>query len=217
MAMEVNRPNVVMDDNYKMFVKALARRYAERGASVYTNADAIEQERKNTRTRAMAPDAYRLSKEGPTAADLYKNGTDGETKYMTTDDYLAYFSKCHDTFDAVNYYALHKEVKKEEAEPSVIVNQRRLAEIRKMKEKKKSVRYVRVSEETLSDKIAEFFTAMGATRRRVMAGMSAVAVSMMLFAGGLFLFTPDEPASARYVQENSVEEEIVDVAMAEQE
>lgn len=221
MAMKVSTPNIVMDDNYKMFVNALARRYAERGASVYMSAEAIEQERKNVRTRAMAPDAYRLSKEGQVTADLYKNGTDGENKYMTTEDYLRYFGKCHDTFEAVNYYTRHQ-VETEEAAPEakVIVNQKRIDAIRHMKDKK-ARRRVCVQRESFSDKVAEFFASMGAARRRAMAGMSAVAVCMMLFAGGLFLFSPDAP-EASYASEMPADEEVAmaaeqDVSMLDQE
>ena len=206
MAMEVNTPNVVMDDNYKMFVKALARRYAERGASVYTNAEAIEQDRKSVRTRAMAPDAYRLSKEGQATADLYKNGVDGDNKYMTTEDYLRYFGKCHDTFEAVTYYNRHVETEEVQSEAKVIVNQKRIEEIRRMQDKKVR-RRVRVQRESFSDKMAEFFASMGAARRRAMAGMSAVAVCMMLFAGGLFLFSPDAP-EASYASETPADEEV---------
>ena len=206
MAMEINTPNVVMDDNYKMFVKALARRYAERGASVYTNAEAIEQDRKSVRTRAMAPDAYRLSKEGQATADLYKNGVDGDNKYMTTEDYLRYFGKCHDTFEAVTYYNRHVETEDVQSEAKVIVNQKRIEEIRRMQDKKVR-RRVRVKRESFSDKMAEFFTSMGTARRRAMAGMSAVAVCMMLFAGGLFLFSPDAP-EASYASETPADEEV---------
>lgn len=206
MAMEVNTPNVVMDDNYKMFVKALARRYAERGASVYMSAEAIEQERKSVRTRAMAPDAYRLSKEGQATADLYKNGIDGDDKYMTTEDYLRYFDKCHDTFEAVTYYNRHVETEEVQSEAKVIVNKKRIEEIRRMQDKKVR-RRVHVQEVSFSDKVAEFFSSMGTLRRRALAGMSAVAVSMMLFAGGLFLFSPEAP-EASYARENPADEEV---------
>lgn len=206
MAMEINTPNVVMDDNYKMFVKALARRYAERGASVYMSAEAIEQDRKSVRTRAMAPDAYRLSKEGQATADLYKNGVDGDNKYMTTEDYLRYFGKCHDTFEAVTYYNRHVETEQAQSEAKVIVNQKRIEEIRRMQDKKVR-RRVHVQRESFSDKMAEFFASMGAARRRAMAGMSAVAVCMMLFAGGLFIFSPDAP-EASYASETPVDEEV---------
>lgn len=206
MAMEINTPNVVMDDNYKMFVKALARRYAERGASVYMSAEAIEQDRKSVRTRAMAPDAYRLSKEGQATADLYKNGVDGDNKYMTTEDYLRYFGKCHDTFEAVTYYNRHVETEQAQSEAKVIVNQKRIEEIRRIQDKKVR-RRVHVQRESFSDKMAEFFASMGAARRRAMAGMSAVAVCMMLFAGGLFIFSPDAP-EASYASETPVDEEV---------
>ena len=39
---EISTPNIVVDDNYRMLVKRLTRRYAERGASVYADAEAIE-------------------------------------------------------------------------------------------------------------------------------------------------------------------------------
>lgn len=220
MAMEVNTPNIVMDDNYKMFVKALARRYAERGASVYMSAEAIEQERKSVRTRAMAPDAYRLSKEGQATADLYRNGVDGDNKYMTTEDYLRYFDKCHDTFEAVNYYNRHVEAEQAQDEAKVIVNRKRIEQIRRIQEGKVR-RRPPVTEVSFSDKMAEFFSAMGATRRRAMAGMSAVAVCMMLFAGGLFIFSPDH-GEASYARELPADEEVAlaieqEVSMLDQE
>ncbi len=232
MAKEKYAPNVVMDDNYQMFVKALARRYAERGASVYQSAEAIEQDRKNLRTRTMAPDAYRLSKEGQMAANLYKNGTDGDNKYMTTDDYLAYFGKCHDTFEAVTYYDRHVEKREKQEEAKVIVNTKRLEQIRNAKAKR-AKRPVRVSEpramerprdeertrainrpdrESFMDKVSVFLTQMGAKRRRAMAGLSAMAFAMMLFAGGLFIFSPEDDAQiasqARYINEELPEEEV---------
>ncbi len=231
MAKEKYIPNVVMDDNYKMFVKALERRYAERGASVYQSAEAIEQDRKNLRTRTMAPDAYRLSKEGQTTANMYKTGTDGDNKYMTTDDYLAYFGKCHDTFEAATYYDRHIEKREKQEEAKVIVNTKRIEQLRNAKNKK-AKRPVRVErpvhierpvraerpvyeerKERFVDKLSEFLAQMGATRRRAMAGLSAAALVMMLFAGGLFMFSPEEPIApeARYVNEELPEE---DVAMA---
>ncbi len=217
MAKEKYVPNVVMDDNYKMFVKALARRYAERGASVYQSAEAIEQDRKNLRTRTMAPDAYRLSKEGQMTANMYKTGTDGDNKYMTTDDYLAYFGKCHDTFEAATYYDRHIEKREKQEEAKVIVNTKRIEQIRNAKAGKVR-RPVRVPErparvetkESFMDKLSEFLAQMGATRRRAMAGLSAAALAMMLFAGGLFMFSPDEPIApeARYVNEELPEEDV---------
>ncbi len=208
MAMERSTPNVVMDDNYKMFVNALARRYAERGASVYTNAEAIEQERKTVRTRAIAPDAYRLSKDaGQMTEALYKSGVDGDNKYMTTEDYLSYFGKCHDTFEAIDYYARHKEEKSDHEDLKVAVNAKRLAQLRMAQQKKIKKQVVAAPRMSFSDKVAEFFDSMGKARCRMMAGMTAAAVSMMLFAGGLFLFSPDVPEKT-YVEESTPGEDV---------
>ena len=101
-----NTPNIVVDDNYRMLVNRLTRRYAERGASVYMDAEALEQERSDARARAIAPDAYRISRTLGDNAEMYKSENAQGVRYMTTDDYLVYFSKCHDAFDAVNYYNL---------------------------------------------------------------------------------------------------------------
>ena len=110
----------------------------------------------------------------------------------------------------------------EEAAPEakVIVNQKRIDAIRHMKDKK-ARRRVCVQRESFSDKVAEFFASMGAARRHAMAGMSAVAVCMMLFAGGLFLFSPDAP-EASYASEMPADEEVAmaaeqDVSMLDQE
>ncbi len=219
MTMEKNVPNVVMDDNYNMFVKALARRYAERGASVYTSAEAIEQDRKQVRTRAIAPDAYSLSKHAHTA-DMYKSGEDGEHKYMTTDDYLSYFGKCHDTFEAVNYYNLHKEDKAPVAEATVVVNKKRIDALRaagNRRRVKARPAPAPAPKVRFGDKLAEFFASMGTARRRAMAGMSAMAVAMMLFAGGLFIFSPEAPEAnnARAIEQNLSDEELAMVSDSE--
>lgn len=127
---EVNTPNIVVDDNYKMLVNRLTRRYAERGASVYTDAEAIKQERSDARARAIAPDAYRISKTLGDNPEMYKSGENRGVRYMTTDDYLVYFSKCHDTFDAVNYYDLHRNTYKADEsgsdKPRVLINRKRI-------------------------------------------------------------------------------------------
>lgn len=215
MNMEVrNTPNIVVDDNYKMLVNRLTRRYAERGASVYTDADAIEQERSDARARAIAPDAYRISRALGDNAEMYKSEGGNGTRYMTTDDYLVYFSKCHDTFDAVNYYNLHRDEPENngdaDAKPRVLINRKRLeaakrdatAPERPMPRRKKTAEVLEfpVEKETFSSR-------MRVIRRRVTAVLAAMSASLAILIGGVVAFAPaSQEANARQLpEEYSVE------------
>ena len=205
-----NRPNIVVDDNYRMFVKEMQRRYAERGAFVYIDNEAIEQERKDAHARAMAPDAYRISSVSGDAARKYRSGE----KFMTTDDYLQYFGKCHDTFDAVNYYTLHKEQEvKENEEPKILVNRKM---VEKLRGGQSRVAYQApvVEKESFWDRISEFLSSMSRARKRAMTGMAAAALSLVFVIGGMTAFARPE-ADANY-EARSAEVHVVDVAEAEE-
>lgn len=205
-----NRPNIVVDDNYKMFVKEMQRRYAERGAFVYTDDEAIEQERRAARARAMAPDAYRISSVAGDAVKEYRSGE----KYMTTDDYLQYFSKCHDTFDAVNYYTLHKKQEETEAEEAkVLVNRRMVERIRAPKRAKRPMPVI--ERESFADRLSEFFTQMSAARKRAMTGMAAAALSLVFVIGGMTAFAdPSEPQTAYASRDD--EPQVIDMVEAQE-
>ena len=209
-----NRPNIVADENYRMFVKEMQRRYAERGAYVYRDNEAIEQERKDAHARAMAPDAYRISSASGDAASGYRGGS----QYMTTEDYLAYFNKCHDTFDAVNYYTLHK-TQQNEVEDKVLVNRRMVEKVsaerrapmaRRAPVAKKSA-FEQLKENVVYG-ISEFFSEMNGARKRAMTGMAAAALSLVFVIGGVSAFVgPD--AEVEYASRN-VEIEVHDVVEA---
>lgn len=205
-----NRPNIVVDDNYRMFVKEMQRRYAERGAFVYTDNEAIEQERKDARARAMAPDAYRISS---VAGDAVKDYRSGE-KYMTTDDYLQYFGKCHDTFDAVNYYTLHKNQEAEEsAEAKILVNHRMIERLRAPKRAK---RPMPVAEgPSFADRLSEFFAQMSGARKRAMTGMAAAALSLIFVIGGISAFGGSEEPQTSYAARDA-EPQVIDVVEAQE-
>lgn len=207
-----NRPNIVVDDNYRMFVKEMQRRYAERGAFVYTDNEAIEQERKDAHARAMAPDAYRISS---VVSDVADKNRDGES-FMTTEDYLQYFDKCHDTFDAVNYYTLHKERSQEDGEETKVLVNRRIVE--KLRAPKRAMRQTPVAEKTqresFFDKLSEFVSAMSQTRKRAMTGMAAVALSLVFVIGGVSAFAPKEEGVGYASRE--AEARAIDVAEVEE-
>ena len=210
MTMEVrNIPNIVVDDNYKMLVNRLTRRYAERGASVYTDADAIEQERSDARARAIAPDAYRISRALGDNAEMYKREGGNGARYMTTDDYLVYFSKCHDTFDAVNYYNLHHDAPENnadaDAKPRVLINRKRLeaakrdaiAPAKPMPHRKKNAEVLEFPAEKES-----FSSRMRVIRRRATAVLAAMSASLAILIGGVVAFAPaSQEVNARELSE----------------
>lgn len=216
MNMEVrNTPNIVVDDNYRMLVNRLARRYAERGASVYTDAEAIEQERSDARARAIAPDAYRVSRALGDNAEMYKSDCGNGARYMTTDDYLIYFSRCHDTFEAVNYYNLRGEapsVQEENVKPRVLVNRKRLEEatrsasapVKTAPVRKKPAEIIAFPEE-----VSSFSSRVRVLRRRATAVLAAMSASLAILIGGVTLFAPQaQSADARdLLHEVSVVEE----------
>ncbi|MBO5305511.1 MAG: hypothetical protein J6B12_01990 [Clostridia bacterium] len=202
-----NRPNIVVDDNYRMFVKEMQRRYAERGAFVYTDDEAIEQERKDAHARAMAPDAYRMFSSMGKPAKAYTSGE----QYMTTEDYLQYFEKCHDTFDAVNYYTLHKEQPEKDAEETkVLVNRTVLARVRAESERQVE----RAPRESFFDRVSEFLSAMNQGRRRAMTGMAAAALSLVFVIGGMSVFATSEDGM-EYASRDA-EARVMDVAEVEE-
>ena len=133
MAMIDSRPNIVVDENFIMLEKRLRRRYAERAAA-YSNAEAIEQERSGARAFAIAPEAYGDSK-FIGGISSFKHGTEGGIKYMTTEDYVAYFSRCHDTFGAMSLEKMAPETKRVVEAPKVVVNQKKIEQIHKIKAK----------------------------------------------------------------------------------
>ena len=133
MAMQENRPNIVVDENFLMLEKRLKRRYAER-ASAYSNADAIQQERNSARAYAIAPEAYGDSKIVG-GMSMYNSGNQGGVKYMTTDDYVSYFVRCHDTFGAMNTSNVAPAQKKTDVTPLVCVNSKKIEQIKKINAK----------------------------------------------------------------------------------
>ncbi len=238
---EVNTPNIVVDDNYLMLVNRLTRRYAERGASVYTDAEAIEQERSDARARAIAPDAYRISRTMGDNPEMYKSGEEKGKRYMTTDDYLVYFSKCHDTFDAVNYYNLHAETSAEETaeqgKPRVLVNRKRMemakrsAAARTTEERIKNASNAENTEhaerrtarpERSEDRRAarpvhiedhrEEMPANNHGKRKAFTALAAAAASLALVVGSMFAFLPANEAN---YPENLSEEDAIQVASHE--
>lgn len=210
---EVNTPNIVVDDNYRMLVKRLTRRYAERGASVYTDAEAIEQERSDARARAIAPDAYRISGTLGDNPEMYKSGNAAGSRYMTTDDYLVYFSKCHDTFDAANYYNLHADASvedKPEEKPRVLVNRKRL----EMVKKGSAAQSVRPrARKAASEQPEERKTAavhFGHAGRKGFAALAAAAASIAILVGGVFAVVPANEAN--HYSEKLAEDDIMNLS-----
>ena len=218
-----NTPNIVVDDNYRMLVNRLTRRYAERGASVYMDAEALEQERSDARARAIAPDAYRISRTLGDNAEMYKSENAQGVRYMTTDDYLVYFSKCHDAFDAVNYYNLHcenpAEGAVEDAKPRVLVNRKRLEEARKnanapapKRRMPATVIDFSAEKETISSRMSTF-------RRKATTVLAAMSASLALLIGGVVAFAPaSQEVNAREIpQEHSALEIENEQVMSNQE
>ena len=224
MAMQENRPNIVVDENFLMLEKRLRRRYAER-ASAYSNADAIEQERNGARAFAIAPQAYGDSK-FIGGINSFKSGTESGVKYMTTDDYVAYFGRCHDTFGAMSIETVAPVDKIAEEEPRVLVNRKKVEQIRKINEKeaaranrkrgvKKTMPTAKRPVEQKSQhgtakeasnskvkldsgKLEVFFTKLSAAKGRALASVAAFAVCCTLTVGGIVALVPNgsEPSAA---------------------
>lgn len=222
-----NTPNIVVDDNYRMLVNRLTRRYAERGASIYTDAEAIEQERSDARARAIAPDAYRISRTLGDNAEMYKSDNGQGVRYMTTDDYLVYFSKCHDAFDAVNYYNLHSDAPAAQAEegvkPRVLVNRKRLeaakrdavAPAKPAPKRKKTAEIVEFPQEQEG-----FSSRVRVIRRRATAVLAAMSASLAILIGGVTAFAPaSQEVNARELPQEHVDvmEEDVQEVLSNQE
>lgn len=205
---EISTPNIVVDDNYRMLVKRLTRRYAERGASVYADAEAIEQERSDARARAVAPDAYRISSILGDTPEMYKSNRGGD-RYMTSDDYLVYFSKCHDTFDAINYCSsCTSKAEVEDEQARIIVNRKRL----EMLKKETAPSRPRAEKQGETPKKAERLSGVsrfGYTKGKAFTAFAAVAASVAIVIGSVFAMAPSDEANyARSVSE----EEIVNLA-----
>lgn len=221
MAMQENRPNIVVDENFIMLEKRLRHRYAQR-ASAYSNAEAIEQERNGARAFAIAPEAYGDSK-FIGGISSFKNGTEGGVKYMTTEDYVAYFGRCHDTFGAMNFETVSPAKKKTEDEPRVLVNRKKVEQIRKIKEKEAAKakrrsarpaapqqhptkqtstpqRATKPANENIkieSGKLDAFFTKLSTVKGRALASVAAFAICCTFAIGGIVaLNSPEEGAGA---------------------
>ncbi len=206
-------PNIVADENYMMMVNRLTRRYAERGASAFTDAEALKQERSDARARAIAPEAYRISKTLGDNPEMYKSGMSDGGRYMTTDDYLIYFSKCHDTFDAVNYYDLHlaKDEDDTAVTPRILVHKKRLAMTMRELSGRSAERQTRLAREGEPAAAApESRTTPKAKDsrggRRAISALAAVAASLTVIVGSVFAVLPangaDEPINLAQVEDD---------------
>ena len=208
MAMQENRPNIVVDENFIMLEKRLRRRYAQR-ASAYSNAEAIEQERNGARAFAIAPEAYGDSK-FIGGISSFRNGTEGGVKYMTTEDYVAYFGRCHDTFGAMNFETVAPAAKKTEDTPRVLVNRKKVEQIKKINQKEAarakrqsarntaahrtvnqpgvSQRATKPANENIkieSSKLDAFFTKLSTVKGRALASVAAFAICCTFAIGGI--------------------------------
>lgn len=203
MTMQENRPNIVVDENFLMLEKKLRRRYAER-ASVYSNAEAIEQERNGARAYAVAPGAYSDSKTFG-GISMYKSGKSGGTSYMTPDDFVAYFDRCRDTFGAMSVETVTPAVKKSEDAPRVCVNRKKVEQIAKLNakanaKKKRATPVASASErpnqnvKIESNKLEAFFEKLSAVKGRALASVAAVALCCSVAVGGVMAFTPEGTA-----------------------
>ena len=218
MNIQESRPNIVVDENFIMLEKRLRRRYAERAAA-YSNAEAIEQERSGARAFAIAPEAYGDSK-FIGGISSFKNGTEGGVKYMTTEDYVAYFGRCHDTFGAMNFENLSPAKKQVEDEPRILVNHKKVEQIRKINERNAAKakrrgarpaaqpsmlrqtstpqRATKPASENIkieSSKLDAFFTKLSAVKGRALASVAAFAICCTFAIGGIVaLSSPEEGA-----------------------
>ena len=223
-----NRPNIVVDENFLMLEKRLRRRYAEK-AEIYSSADAIEQERNGARAFAIAPQAYGDSK-FIGGISSFQSGSNNGVKYMTTDDYVAYFGVCHDTFGAMNLENVAPaEVKKEET-PKIIVNQKLVEKIQKShatsgtRRKKTGVtRPVTKSATTPAEqkpnvdsgKLDAFFKKLASVKGRVIASVAAFAVCCTVAIGGMVAQDPEASANGALDVARSVEPASEAVAAAD--
>ncbi len=201
MTMQENRPNIVVDENFLMLEKKLKRRYAEK-ASAYSNAEAIEQERDSALAYAAVQRAYSNSKV-PGGISMYMNGRSGGTSYMTTEDFVAYFDRCRDTFGAMSVETVAPAANKSEDTPHVCVNQKKLDQMAKAKakaSKKRVTPVAKASERPVqnvkieANKLEAFFEKLSAVKGRAVASVAAIALCCSVAVGGVMAFTPEEPA-----------------------
>lgn len=222
-------PNIVVDDNYRMLVNRLTRRYAGRNAAVCADAEIIEQERSDARARAIAPDAYRISSVVGDTPDMYKSETASGTRHMTTDDYMTYFAKCHDTFDAINYCTVHTQSTEPltaDGEPRVLVNRKRLERIKGgsiAKTPASRVRSANASESKTAQKSEQVpkktqelngLARFGYAKGRAFTAFAAVAASIAIIVGSAIAIVPSDEVN-NYVRSIPPEEEIVNLAEVE--
>jgi len=203
MAVYESTPNIVVDENFLMLEKRLRRKYASK-TTAYSNADAIEQERNGARAYAIAPEAYGDSK-FIGGISSYKSGASGGVKYMTTDDYVAYFERCHDAFGAMDLNTVAPAAPKTEDEPKVLVNRKKIEQIRKFNEAQKA-RLAKTAKNTKvrtqnvgtkkkvsapaqieSSKLDAFFNKLSRVKGRAIASVAAFAICCTVTISGFVL------------------------------
>lgn len=84
--------NKYTDDSYDSYVADICKRYRTRGASMNVANGAAEQERNESRTKHVAPEAYSSYNQ------TYRSRNSGE--YMTADDFLNYYNRHRDDMGA---------------------------------------------------------------------------------------------------------------------
>ena len=195
MAVYESTPNIVVDENFLMLEKRLRRKYAAK-ATVYSNAEAIEQERKGARAYAIAPEAYGDSK-FIGGIPSSRSSAEGNVKYMTTEDYVAYFERCHDTFGAMDFNTVAPAVPKTEEAPKILVNRKKVEQIKKINAAKQATK-TKVRPQTAdakrktsapaqieSSKLDAFFTKLSKVKGRALASVAAFAICCTVAVGGM--------------------------------
>ena len=218
MAMQQNTPNIVVDENFLMLEKRLRRRHAER-ANVYSNADAIEQERNGARAFAIAPEAYGDSK-FIGGISSFQSGDNGGVKYMTTDDYVAYFGVCHDTFGAMNVDTVTPAERISEDSPKIVVNVKQVDKIKKSKSDavtngktikngksgvKETGKPAGQQTKIESGKLDAFFKKLSSIKGRAIASVAAFAICCTVAIGGIVANSPDKTNNGSLERTRSVE------------
>ncbi len=84
--------NKYTDDSYDSYVADICKRYRTRGTSMNALNGAAEQERNESRTKHVAPEAY------SSYDQTYRSRNSGE--YMTADDFLSYYNRHRDDMGA---------------------------------------------------------------------------------------------------------------------
>lgn len=192
-----NTPNIVVDENFLMLEKRLRRKYAAK-ANICSNADAIEQEKNAVREYAVACEAYGDSK-FIGGASSFETGGSGTAKYMTTDDYVAYFERCRDTFGAMSIdRAAHTSAKNEDG-AKILVNRKKIEQIKKLNapvvKKTKVVKerpqnagvkdQAPATAQIESSKLDAFFTKLSKIKGRAVASVAAFAICCTVAVGGI--------------------------------